>query len=807
MPEIPENTKKKQPDISKMPLAFATDEKLYHQAFDHSLQANIIFTVSTGEIVLANEAACKLLNYSKKELLAKSESAIFDIEESSFQKMLKEKNEGKSSALITGIQKSGNRFPCELTWAVFIDEDGIKKAITTLADMSESILKQKKIDTRKEKMVADNIVLAKSRQRKIDAKKEKIVASNIIRAQAKSDDRLAKNNEWIKYIAKTSYDVMWDWNIQSGEIYVGDSIEEVFGYNVQNNTVTFTDFSQCLLPEEKEVVERQLLKTLASDSKSWDDSYRFKHQDGSVAYTNSRASIVRDEEGKAVRLIGAIRDISRLQELEKRLEKQIAIQEEDSEKFLLAAKLSFDVIWDWNLTNNEMFIGEGFEELFGYPIKNNKGTSGDLINHFHPDDKAAFQKELKDALTSSTAHWEQAFRFIRADGSIAKVFNRASIIRHADGKAYRMIGAMQDISRQKELEEQLEQELKLKEREIAAAAGKATETARLDIGKELHDNVNQLLGASRQYLDLAKGGGTDREMYLNRASKNTLIAIEEIRKLTKGLTTTTIKTFGLCMAIENILGETAELSAVKISCTFEHFKEDSVNDKFKLNVFRIVQEQLNNILKHAKATEASISLSQNKKFVLLSISDNGVGFDTHKAQKGIGIINIKSRAASYDGMADFVSEPGNGCVLNVTFPVGYALLNKRSGPRLTDDKKSKSVEKIKNVIADLIYYSDAELKTNISDYISKKLHYDYTYLANVFSTAEGISIEKFIILQKIERVKSLLVYDELNLTQIALKLHYSSVAHLSNQFKKVTGVTPSSFRQLKYNKRNDPKNV
>ena len=173
-----------------------------------------------------------------------------------------------------------------------------------------------------------------NQNKKIDTKKEKIIADNIILAQAKSDARLAENNEWIKYIGKTSYDVMWDWDIATGQIYVGDSIEEVFGYKVQNNTVNFTDFSRCLLPEEKDTVEKKLLKTLASGNKSWNDSYMFKRHDGSVASTTSRASIVRDEEGKAIRLIGAIQDVSRLQELEKKLEEQITIQEEDSEKFL-----------------------------------------------------------------------------------------------------------------------------------------------------------------------------------------------------------------------------------------------------------------------------------------------------------------------------------------------------------------------------------------------------------------------------------------------------------------------------------------
>ena len=93
---------------------------------------------------------------------------------------------------------------------------------------------------------------------------------------------------------------MWDWDIATGEIYVGDSIEEVFGYKVQNNTVNFRDFRRCLLPEEKNTVEKKLLKTLASGKKSWNDSYMFKRHDGSVAFTTSRASIVRDEKGKAI---------------------------------------------------------------------------------------------------------------------------------------------------------------------------------------------------------------------------------------------------------------------------------------------------------------------------------------------------------------------------------------------------------------------------------------------------------------------------------------------------------------------------
>ncbi len=124
----------------------------------------------------------------------------------------------------------------------------------------------------------------------------------------------------------------------------------------------------------------------------------------------------------------------------------------------------------------------------------------------------------------------------------------------------------------------------------------------------------------------------------------------------------------------------------------------------------------------------------------------------------------------------------------------------RSGLELLDDKKSILIEKIKSVIIEIIHYSDELPKMNYSEYISEKLGHDYTYLANMFSEVKGITIQQFIIIHKIEKVKEMLIYDELSLTEVSYKLHYSSVAHLSNQFKKITGLTPTFYKQLK-NKR------
>ncbi len=135
---------------------------------------------------------------------------------------------------------------------------------------------------------------------------------------------------------------------------------------------------------------------------------------------------------------------------------------------------------------------------------------------------------------------------------------------------------------------------------------------------------------------------------------------------------------------------------------------------------------------------------------------------------------------------------------SVLIPLGFEII---------DDKKSCIIEKIKNIIIDIVHYQDNNTKNNLSDVLSSELHLDYNYLSNLFSEIEGTTIEKYFIAQKIEKVKELLVYDELSLSEIAFRLNYSTVAYLSNQFKKVTGLTPSHFKQIKEDKRKSLDNL
>ena len=252
MPDVHPKKVSEKASSAKTTETLKVDDKLRHLAFDNSAQPNIITLVSNGKIIMANSAACKLLGYSKKKLLALNRSLIFNTRESSFKKMLQQRTaEGKSVATVTVIRKNAKAITCEITSAVFKDAYGDENAITTISDMSLNILQQQKIDSKKEmtvaadiatvkatqekldvrheKKVAHDIATVKAKQKRTDTKNEKTVAADIVVAQTRSDARLAENNEWIKYIARASYDVMWDWDIMTGEIYVGDSIKEVFG--------------------------------------------------------------------------------------------------------------------------------------------------------------------------------------------------------------------------------------------------------------------------------------------------------------------------------------------------------------------------------------------------------------------------------------------------------------------------------------------------------------------------------------------------------------------------------------------------
>ena len=190
-----------------------------------------------------------------------------------------------------------------------------------------------------------------------------------------------------------------------------------------------------------------------------------------------------------------------------------------------------------------------------------------------------------------------------------------------------------------------------------------------EIGKELHDNLSQILGAAKMYIELAKTDDENREMCLDKSSGYLMTVIEAIRKISKVLTFPEKRIMGLAESINILLDDLIIIQPLKIEFNKHGIDEKNLSEKIRVDILRIVQEQLNNILKHANASSASINLTQQTNRILLQIVDDGDGCETLRDSKGVGIINIKSRAESHNGKVTIISNPGQGFELQVELPL------------------------------------------------------------------------------------------------------------------------------------------
>ncbi len=224
-----------------------------------------------------------------------------------------------------------------------------------------------------------------------------------------------------------------------------------------------------------------------------------------------------------------------------------------------------------------------------------------------------------------------------------------------------------DITDKIILENELENERQLKQQEITRAVITAQEKERQELGSELHDNINQILAGSRLYLGLAQKELKVEHPYLTETDTLISSAITEIRSLSHSLIAPSLNESELLAAIDNIIEVTQETSGIMISLQAFSFDEADITDKLKLSIFRIIQEQFNNILKHAGAQKVIVRLVQEKEKTLLSIKDDGVGFNTNKKSDGVGLMNIRTRASLFNGEMTIISSPGKGCELRVLF--------------------------------------------------------------------------------------------------------------------------------------------
>jgi two-component system sensor histidine kinase UhpB len=341
---------------------------------------------------------------------------------------------------------------------------------------------------------------------------------------------------------------------------------------------------------------------------------------------------------------------------------------ENLERYNTLIKATSDTIWDWDLRTNEILWNEGIVAIFGYKSSEVQNTIEWHNQNIHPDDRERILQTIDQCMRAGKDHWQEEYRYKSASGVYKFVYDRGYILKTEHDKPYRILGAMMDITERKKMQEELIRNQIETQKLITQVTIQTQEQERREIGRELHDNINQILATAKLCVDMALNEEDHRKELLSKGYENISKAINEIRILSKTLVPPSLGDIGLKEAllelIEN-LTVSPELK-VKIKANDQHIEEISNNKK--LILYRIVQEQLNNVLKHSRATEALIELKTIRNWLQLSIKDNGVGFDTHKKNRGIGLNNIISRVEMQNGKMEIISAPGKGCLLKIEIP-------------------------------------------------------------------------------------------------------------------------------------------
>ena len=342
-----------------------------------------------------------------------------------------------------------------------------------------------------------------------------------------------------------------------------------------------------------------------------------------------------------------------------------------NERYLLATRATNDAIWDYDLVSNSLYHGEGYASIFGYKVGRKPPALDEWQNKIHPEDRERVVTGFDGfILSNSHKHWESEYRYLRADGKYVLVYDRGFLIFNQEGKVVRIIGSMQDITEKKQLEKRvLKQELD-RQKLVAQAVVDAQEKERAEIGKELHDNVNQILSTAKLYLELARSDEKERLSLISRSAENIFNAINEIRAISRSLVPPSIGDLGIIESINDLIENVRATKQLHAEFYYTPGIEVLINEKQQLMLFRIIQEQVNNVLKHAEASNLIIELMIDANIVDLTISDNGKGFDKENNKKrGVGLSNIASRTELFNGYVNLITAPGKGCTLNIHIPI------------------------------------------------------------------------------------------------------------------------------------------
>lgn len=332
-------------------------------------------------------------------------------------------------------------------------------------------------------------------------------------------------------------------------------------------------------------------------------------------------------------------------------------------RFEVAASITADIIADWDIINDRLWRSDPINGILVHPTK--AASMQERFGRLHPEDRPDFIFSLNQALLSDAAKWDHEYRYMSGsdDGNFKLLHEQGVIIRDEAGEAVRMISVVVDVTE----ERRLQQEIRRKEKLVIAAHIEGQDNERNELARELHDNVGQVLAMCKLFVEIA--ADSVQHEYLGKCREHLERAIREIRSLSHRLSPVTLDRMGLPGAIADLVSNINQTGKMHLLLEVdEALHHQALEKPVKNAAYRIIQEAVSNILKHADATEAVISLKVEAGFLNCQVADNGKGFNIKKAKTGIGLRNIENRVEFLNGRLAINSAPGEGCMLEVNLP-------------------------------------------------------------------------------------------------------------------------------------------
>lgn len=498
-----------------------------------------------------------------------------------------------------------------------------------------------------------------------------VFSAHDITYKKRAENNLLEAEERWRFALEGANQGVWDWDIKSGKTKYSVGYYKLYGYEPGEIETSFENWVERLHPDDRQRMINSIQDHLDSKTKHVTTTYRLRSKDGEYRSIQASGMLIVNEEGEPLRMIGTHTDITDRLRIEQEVIQANEKLQTTTDRFDNLMKATNDLVWDWNLQGNSFYRSdEGLKRVYGVNDNSDISTAEKWMCRIHPEDVEQLQQALADILKpGDSTTFELEYRFRRDDGEWSHVYDRGLIIRNENGSPVRLIGAAQNITDRKKLEAAILQKELEHKKQLYKATIDSQEQERTDIGRELHDNVNQILTTTKLLLDMAASESANRDQLIGRAIHNLHNVINEVRQISRSLMDPTVYDLGIIDSIKELAESLRITKKIALDFRYDSEIEFFLDKNQKLATFRIIQESINNVLKHAHASTVEIELMHKEGRAMLTIQDNGIGFNPLLASKGAGLKNIENRVYLINGTFQIQANPGQGARLIINFPI------------------------------------------------------------------------------------------------------------------------------------------